>query len=57
MFRSLATAAAAVLLCLLALSTATPERIRCFEDEVVVWDGDAHTQCVPLDDIITDTRL
>ena len=57
MFRSLATAAAAVLLGLLALSTAAPERVRCFEDEVVVWDGDAHTRCVPLDDIIADTRL
>ena len=56
MFRSLATAAAA-LLGLLALSTAAPERVRCFEDEVVVWDGDAHTLCVPLDSIDVDTRL
>lgn len=24
---------------------------RCFEDEVVMWNGEAHTICVPLDDI------
>ncbi len=24
---------------------------RCFEDEVIVWTGDRHDRCVPLDDI------
>jgi len=57
MFRSLATAAAAALLGLLALSTAAPERVRCFEDEAIVWTGDAHTLCVPLDNLTTDTGL
>lgn len=23
----------------------------CFEDEVIVWTGEAHDRCVPIDDI------
>lgn len=23
----------------------------CFEDEVVAWDGDAHTRCINIDDV------
>lgn len=53
MFRSLATTAVAVLLGLLALSTTIPDEtpVRCFEDEVIVWTGAGHTQCVPIDDL------
>ena len=28
----------------------------CFEDEAVLWTGDAHTLCVPLDEL-ADWRL
>lgn len=27
----------------------------CHEDEVAAWDGQAHTVCVPIDDLLTDT--
>lgn len=25
--------------------------VKCYEDEVIAWDGDAHTVCVNLDEI------
>jgi len=28
-----------------------PSAPRCYEDEVIMWTGEAHTQCVALDDL------
>lgn len=39
----------------LTASIAAPSVPECFEDEVAAWDGDEHTVCVPLDDLLADT--
>jgi hypothetical protein len=28
-----------------------PEPVRCYEDEVIVWTGETHDRCVPLDNL------
>ena len=33
------------------LAGGTSTRTGCFEDEAALWDGEAHTVCVPLDDL------
>lgn len=35
--------------------TAAPTVPECFEDEVAAWDGERHTVCVPLDELLADT--
>jgi hypothetical protein len=42
---------AVILLAAVILTATGGKPPSCFEDEVVMWDGDGHTLCVPLDDL------
>jgi hypothetical protein len=42
---------AVILLAAVILTATGGKPPSCFEDEVVTWDGDGHTLCVPLDDL------
>lgn len=41
-------AGVALTLFVLTVTDATPS---CYEDEAIVWTGDAHTDCVPIDNL------
>ena len=42
------------LLATLALLTAQASGPTCYEDEVIVWTGEAHDACVPLDVLLLE---